>query len=206
MSATSDPKTLSWGCLEEMTSTEKAEIYSKIWHEDIKANESKGCIGSFIFVWGYQTHGAVLSWYGLFDKQKNTFGGVDEISECWTGVPVAKPAPRIENRSKMTLNGKTSGQGVTVVKNSTENTATVAATSPTGEPLAYRWIIFKEGETAADGSMPDGIEGLIEDATKPSITFKAPSVKGGYRLYVFVTDEANHKVALACIPFLVKDN
>lgn len=206
MSATSDPKTLSWGCLEEMTSTEKAEIYSKIWHEDIKANESKGCIGSFIFVWGYQTHGAVLSWYGLFDKQKNTFGGVDEISECWTGVPVAKPAPRIENRSKMTLNGKTSGQGVTVVKNSTENTATVAATSPTGEPLAYRWIIFKEGETADDGSMPDGIEGLIGDATKPSITFKAPSVKGGYRLYVFVTDEANHKVALACIPFLVKDN
>ncbi len=206
MSPSSDPKELSWGCLEEMTSTEKAEIYNKIWREDIKPNESKGCIGSFIFVWGYQTHGAVLPWYGLFDKQKNTFGGVDEISECWTGVAVTNPAPRIENRSKMTLNGKTSGEGVTVVKNSTGNIATVEATSPSGETLNYHWLIYKEGDKLADGSMPDGIEGLIEDATKPTISFKAPSIKGGYRLYVFVTDEVNHKVALACIPFLVKDN
>lgn len=205
MSSTSDPKELSWGCLEEMTSTEKAEIYEKIWREDIKPNESKGCIGSFIFVWGYQTHGAVLPWYGLFDKQKNSFGGVDEISECWTGTTIDKPAPRIENRSKMTLNGKTSGEGVSVIKNST-NTATVEATSPSGETLNYHWLIYKEGDKLADGSMPDGIEGLIEDASKPTISFKAPSTKGGYRLYVFVTDEVNHKVALACIPFLVKDN
>lgn len=205
MSTSSDPKELSWGCLEEMTSTEKAEIYAKIWREDIKSNESKGCIGSFIFLWGYQTHGEVLSWYGLFDKQGNTFGGVDEISECWTGKAINNPAPRIENRSKMTLNGKTSGAGVSVVKNST-NTATVEATSPTGEKLTYRWLINKEGDKLADGSMPDGIEGLIEDATKQTISFKAPSTKGGYRLYVFVTDNSNHKVALACIPFLVKDN
>ncbi|MBQ2796217.1 MAG: glycosyl hydrolase family 2 [Tidjanibacter sp.] len=206
MSASSDPKELSWGCLEEMTSTEKAELYGKVWRENIKSNESKGCIGSFIFVWGYQTHGEVLTWYGLFDKERNTFGGVDVISECWTSKPVSKPAPRIENRSKMTLNGKTSGAGVSVVKNSTGNTATVDATSPSGAPITYRWLINKEGEALADGSMPDGIEGLIEDNTKPTITFKAPSIKGGYRLYVFVTDEQNHKVALACIPFLVKES
>lgn len=206
MSASSDPKKLSWGCLEEMTSTEKAEIYKKIYNNDIKPNESKGCIGSFIFLWGYQTHGEVLSWYGLFDKQKNSFGGVDEISECWTGVAVTNPAPRIEDRSKMTLNGKTSGEGVSVIQGSTDNTATVEATSPTGEPLSYRWLINKEGEALENGSIPDGIEGLIADATKPSITFTAPSTKGGYRLYVFVTDEKNHKVAMACIPFLVKEN
>ena len=131
---------------------------------------------------------------------------MDVISECWTGKPVSNPAPRIENRSKMTLNGKTSRAGVSVVKNSTGNTATVEATSPTGELLTYRWLINKEGEALADGSMPDGIEGLIEDNTKPTITFKAPATKGGYRLYVFVTDEKNHKVALACIPFLVKES
>ena len=203
MSTSSDPKKLSWGCLEEMTSTEKAEIYSKIWREDIKANESKGCIGSFIFLWGYQTHGDVLSWYGLFDKSKNTFGGVDEISECWTGVAVDKPAPRIENRSKMTLNGKVSKDNVTLTAGSTGNTASVEATSPTGEPLKYRWFIIKDERLANGNAMPDGIEGLIPEPGKPEITFTAPAA-GQYRLYVFVTEEVNKKVAMACIPFLVK--
>lgn len=203
LSASSDPKTLSWGGLEEMTSTEKADIYEKIWRDDIKAKEAQGCVGSFIFLWGYQTHGDVLSWYGLFDKSRNTFGGVDKISECWTGVPVEKPAPRIENRSKMTLNGKTSGDGVTLVAASTGNTAQVEATSPTGEPLNYRWFIIKDERLANGTAMPDGIAGLIPDPGKPEITFTAPEA-GQYRLYVFVTEEVNHKVAMACIPFLVK--
>lgn len=211
LSSSTDPKELPWqtskgAALEEMTSTEKAAIYSKIWKNDIKANEKNGCIGSFIFLWGYQTHGEVLSWYGLFDKKRNSFGGVDEISACWTGKTIDNPAPRIEDRKQMTLNGKYSGDGVKIVKGSTGNTASVNATSPTGEPLTYRWIINKEIEAAADGSMPDGIEGLITDPTKANIEFKAPSTAGPYRLYVFATDEKNHKVALACIPFLVTEN
>ena len=52
--------------------------------------------------------------------------------------------------------------------------------------------------------MPDGIAGLIAEDGKAEVTFTAPSEKGGYRLYVFVTDEVNKKSALACIPFLVK--
>ena len=203
LSGSTDPKTLSWGGLEEMTSTEKADIYEKIWREDIKANESKGCIGSFIFLWGYQTHGDVLSWYGLFDKSRNTFGGVDKISECWTGVPVEKPAPRIENRSKMTLNGKTSNASVTLAAGSTDNVAKVEATSPTGEPLKYRWFIIKDERLANGNAMPDGIAGLIPDPSKTEITFTAPDA-GQYRLYVFVTEEVNKKVAMSCIPFLVK--
>ncbi len=209
LTTSTDPKTLPWTAannkkaLEELTSTEKAAFYSLIWTRDIKANENKGCIGSFIFLWGFQTHGEVLSWYGLFDKQKNSFGGVDEISACWTGKTIENPAPRIENRSKMTLNGKISSDGVNVVAGSKDNTATVEATSPTGKPLTYRWLINKEGEALSNGSMPDGIEGLIADNTKATITFTAPAA-GAYRLYVYVTDEANHKVAMACIPFLAK--
>lgn len=209
LTASTDPKEFSWissgtnKALEEMTSTEKAAIYSQIWKNDIKAKESQGCIGSFIFLWGFQTHGEVLSWYGLFDKQKNSFGGVDEISACWTGKAVENPAPRIENRKKMTLNGKISTEGVSVVANSKDNTATVEATSPTGKPLTYRWFINKEGEALADGSMPDGIAGLIADPTKPTITFTAPGA-GAYRLYVYAIDEANHKLAMACIPFQAK--
>ena len=220
LSANTDPRQLSWKSasgkviLEEMTSTEKAAIYKSVWKNDIKAKESKGCIGSFIFLWGYQTHGEVLSWYGLFDKDKNSLGAVDEISACWTGKTVDNPAPRIENRKKMKLNGETSAQthsgsswvGVTpLAKGSTGNTATVEATSPSGAPLTYRWFIFKEGDAAADGSIPDGIEGLIEDATQPNIIFTAPYAAGAYRLYVYAIDQTNKKVATACIPFLVED-
>jgi len=204
LSASSDPKTLPWGGLEEMTSTEKAAIYSKIWREDIKANESKGCIGSFIFVWGYQTHGDVLPWYSLFDMKGNSFGGVDEISECWTGQKIANPAPRIEDRSKMTLNGKTSGQGVEVAAGSTGNIAKVEATSPSGQPLNYHWLINKDERLPNGTSMPDGIAGLIVKDGESEATFTAPTETGAYRLYVFVTDQTNHKSALACIPFLVK--
>ena len=104
------------------------------------------------------------------------------------------------------MNGKTSGDAVTVLANSIDNVASVEAISPGGHQLTYRWLINKEAEALEDGSMPDGIEGLITDPTKSEITFTAPSVKGGYRLYVFATDEVNHKVAMACIPFLVKEN
>ena len=204
LSSTSDPKILPWKCLEEMTSTEKAEIYSRIWREDIKPYESKGCIGSFIFVWGYQIHGDVLPWYSLFDMKRNSLGGVDEISECWTGVPVANPAPRIENRSKMTLNGKTSGQGVELTAGSTGNVAKVDAVSPTGQPLTYHWLINKDERLPNGTSMPDGIAGLVAEDGKSEVTFTAPADKGPYRLYVFVTDQANKKAAVACIPFLVK--
>lgn len=210
INSTTDPKALPWNgasgkaALEEKTSTEKAAIYKAVYNKNIKNNEVNGCIGSFVFLWGYQTHGEVLSWYGLFDKQMNSFGAVDEISACWTGVEVTNPAPRIENRSKMTLNGKISTDGVKVVAKSEGNTATVEATSPTEKPLTYRWIINKEGEALENGSMPDGIEGLIADNTKPTITFTAPAA-GPYRLYVFVTDEENHKAAMACIPFLAEE-
>jgi hypothetical protein len=103
----------------------------------------------------------------------------------------------------MTLNGKTSGEGVTIVAGSTGNVAKVEATSPTGETLAYRWFIIKDERLANGNAMPDGIAGLIQDPGKKEITFSAPDA-GQYRLYVFVTDEVNKKVAMACIPFLVK--
>ena len=53
-------------------------------------------------------------------------------------------------------------------------------------------------------SMPDGIAGLVAEDGKSEVTFTAPADKGPYRLYVFVTDQANKKAAVACIPFLVK--
>ena len=84
------------------------------------------------------------------------------------------------------------------------NEAKVTATDPDGDALTYDWMIMKEKTASSDGSLPDGITGLIDDNTQKDITFKAPSTVGNYRLIVFVRDVKNKKVASAVIPFSVQ--
>lgn len=62
-------RVLPWGGLVEQTSSEKEADYLKAYQENIAVNKDNGCLGSFVFLWGYQTHGEVLTWYGLFDKK-----------------------------------------------------------------------------------------------------------------------------------------
>ncbi len=196
-----DGPTVGKGALIEETSTEKEARYLEIC-QALKEHEGF-CLGSFAFVWGYQKHGEVLNWYGLFDKNGYSYGAVDALQYCWTGEYPSQRAPRIESRDDMTMNGKTAKEAISVAPKS-DNTANVVAVSPSEVKLTYKWIIFKEGDTAEDKSIPDGMEGLIEDGSKSEIKFKAPAGAGAYRLYVFVKDDVNKKIASACIPFQVK--
>lgn len=184
----------------EETSTEKETIYQQIWDNDIKANESKGCLGSFVFVWGYQNHGEVLNWYSLFTVDHYSYGACDAMQKCWTGEWPAARAPRIESRDDITMNGLTAKDAIRVAVGSS-NTAKVKVVASTEVNLRYHWIIYQEGGHKSDGSMPDGIAGLFTDNTLSEVTFKAPSTAGAYRLYVFVLDDVNKKAASACVPF-----
>lgn len=194
---------LPWGALVEQTSTEKEAIYLKAYQENIAANKDNGCIGSFVFLWGYQTHGEVLTWYGLFDKKEYTFPAVDAMQYVWTGSYPTNRAPVIATRNDILMNGKKAEEAITVAPLSA-NKATVTATDPDGDALTYDWMIMKEKTASADGSLPDGITGLIADHTQKDITFNAPTQPGGYRLIVFVRDNQHKKVASAVIPFLVQ--
>lgn len=193
---------LPWGALVEQTSTEKESDYLVCMRDHIKPNYSNGCIGSFVFIWGYQTHGEVLNWYGTFDKKGYSYGSVDAMVYCWSGSYPANRAPMIASRSDITMNGKVAEDKIYVNAGSA-NTAIVTASDPDGDALSYDWMIMEEGTADTDGSMPKGITGLITDNTKASISFKAPTKAAGYRLYVFVRDDANKKVASAVIPFKV---
>ena len=186
--------------LVELTSTQKAADYVTAWN-DVLATGAKG---GFAFQWGYQTHGDVLTWFGMHDKDGNTFGVVDELQKVWTGAYPSKRAPIITNRSKMKMNDKTADAGV-IVAASQSCTAYIEASSPSGSALSYKWVVIEENTKDTDGSFPAGIEGLITNPSASSISFKAPSKAGAYRLYAFVYDKAASKVASACIPFKVTE-
>ena len=43
-----------------------------------------------------------------------------------------------------------------------------------GDALTYDWMIMKEKTASSDGSLPDGITGLIDDNTKKEINSRLP--------------------------------
>ena len=186
----------------EQTSTQKANIYKSILTNAISANVDNGCIGSCAFVWGYQTSGEVQTWYGLFDTQGYSFAAVDELQYAWTGSYPANLAPEIHNRHSMTMDDGLIGDDNIALTPGSSHTASVTATSPCGAALTYKWAVYPEGGNGSNGS-GTGLTGLITDDTVASISFRAPSTPGNYRLLVFVRDNANRKVASASIPFQV---
>ena len=202
LSSSSDPPETSWGTCVEQTSTQKANIYKSIYSNCISANINKGCIGSCVFVWGYQTSGEVQTWYGMFDYKGYSFAAVDEAQYAWTGSYPANRAPVINNRHALTVDGGLIADNNIYLVAGTTHTASVTATSPCGVPLSYQWSIYSEGQAGSNGSGA-GMTGLIPDGTLSSISFKAPGTPGNYRLIVFARDDTNKKVAMASVPFCV---
>lgn len=202
LTVSSDPPQTSWGTCVEQTSTQKANIYKSILANNISNNVNNGCIGSCAFVWGYQTSGEVQTWYGLFDTQGYSFAAVDELQYAWTGSYPANLAPVIHNRHSMTMDDGLIGDDSITVTPGSSHTASVTATSPCGAVLSYKWAVYPEGGSGSNGS-GTGLNGLITDNTVASISFRAPSTPGSYRLLVFVRDDGNRKAASASIPFQV---
>lgn len=193
-----------WGALVEQTSTEKAVVYRQIYQDHIAANASNNCLGGFVFVWGYQSAGDVVTWFGLYDRLGEAFGATDEMEYVWTGQYPFNHAPVIRTRDSLLFNGKRAEDTVIVEANSL-NTGWVHASDPDNDSLRYEWLIIPENSNMAGGdataSLP-ALPGLIISQNGDSARFMAPAAAGNYRLYVYVHDQRG-KIANACIPFKV---
>ncbi len=121
------------------------------------------------------------------------------MTEAWTGRPPANRSPRIERIDW-------DGSAKELIPGSTQK-ARVIAEDPDGDPLTIRWEVRSESMDRREGGdreaePPPHPESFVE-ARGNGFTFKAPTLSGPCRLFVFVADGKGN-AATANVPFLVK--
>ena len=178
----------------EPTSSEKADFLRRTYREVLRPEG--GLLGGYAFVWAWK-HEATSSWFGLLTYEGDTTGMVDALEESWTGRAPADRAPDIS---------AIAGVPPEPVAGGHQFQATVTASDPEGDPLAFRWIVLPElfgKEHHTHSEFPAAVPGTIGDAITPAVTVTAPAKPGTYRLYVWVSDPKRH-TAIANMPFQVR--
>jgi hypothetical protein len=190
-----------WGAPVEQTSSEKAGNYANSYLKVIQPSGDQ-LIGNYVFLWG-QKQERTSTWYGMFLDSGESTEAVDVMHYIWNNAWPANRAPRI---SRVSLNNKVGYDNVTLWPGN-EYEARIAVEDADGDSLSFMWEVRHESVATEVGGdreeIPDRIEGLIEDPTRPEITLKAPGEKGAYRLFVYVYDGQGH-AAHSNIPFYVK--
>jgi hypothetical protein len=190
----------SWGAPVELTSSEKADVILRAWHEVLAAFPGQ-LIGSYVFFWG-QKQERTPTWFGLLLEDGEQTEAVDVMHLAWTGTPAANRTPRVNS---LHIDGQGSRDSVTLVAGRTYETA-FEVVDPDGDPLRYRWEVKRESDaTQAGGDFEErigNIGGLLGDAAAPTTTI-AVGKPGRYRLFAYAFDDHGH-AAHANIPFLVE--
>lgn len=188
------PKTR-WDAPIEASSTEKADFYRQSYEAAVTGNAGT-CIGSYAFLWGNKQE-ATATWFGMLLPNGAPLAAVDVMSHLWTGKARPNLVPRID---KLTVSATDMLKPGQVVK------ATLDARDPEGKPLSVRWILTAEGRerlTAGRGeAVPEGYPQALVSSSKSEATFKMPTSGGGYRIFVYVFDEAGG-AAVANVPIYV---
>lgn len=178
----------------EQTSSDKAVMIRKAY-ETVISNDG-GCLGSYVFIWGWKFE-ASATWFGLITHEGETTAAADVLQELWSGKRPANRAPDIQPVQGVPSTALTAGSPFE---------ASVQATDPEGDPLAFHWSVLPEPKSH-DGSkappMPKPVAGTIANPSGDRVAVKAPAKPGIYRLHVWVKDGKGH-AATANMPFEVK--
>lgn len=195
------PKT-AWDVPIEETSTRKAELYRRRYHQAILADR-KRCLGSYVFLW-QQHQERTHTWFGMFDEQGNESESVEVMFEAWSGNSPVNRAPRIH---LLTIDGKPATDSV-ILGPGQRARAQVEAIDPDSDAIRFVWEVLKEGTTFPYGGQgepkPPAVPEAILQSEGDIVDIRTPAPPGPYRLFVYVYDGRGH-FATANIPFLVKD-
>ncbi len=187
-----------WKAPIEPTSTAKADAYKANYARSI-AGKPGLCLGSYAFLWGNKQE-ATSTWFGMFLPSGERLGAVEVMTEAWTGKPPANRAPRI---AKLVWDGQADP---IEVRPGSSHKAKVAVEDPDGDPLTVRWEVRSESMDRREGgdreSEPPPHPESIVEAVGKDFAFRAPTLTGPCRLFVFVYDGKGN-AATANVPFLV---
>ena len=195
-----------WGVVIEETSTEKGRVYKERYETVIKSDP--WCVGSYVFLWTSNRQERTHTWYNMFHDDGSEKEAVEVMQYEWTGKWPDNRAPRIES---LTIDGLNALENIDL-KAETEHQAHLSVKDPDGDDLQIEWELVPEnkkfGAYAGQGeTKPPSVEGAIisrEEGGK-TIEFKVPGEKGGnFRMFVYAND-GNNNVAVANIPFHVRD-
>lgn len=187
------PKSLAGAPLEQ-TSSEKAEMIRKAYRTTI--TNDGGCLGSYVFVWGWKFE-ATATWFGIFTHEGETTATADALQEVWRAATPANRAPAIE---------PIRGAPKSAVAAGGTFDASVKASDPDGDPLAWQWAVLPEPKSPnghKSPPMPKSVSGAIAKVSGDRVSVTAPDKPGIYRLHVWVKDGKGH-AATANMPFEVR--
>lgn len=191
-------KKTAWGAPYEQTGREKLECYKNKY---TKAIETGSCLGSYVFYW-YHKQETTHTWFGMFDENERETPLPKLMKQLWTGERDANLAPVVDSINI----DKYVRYNDIVLKPGSEHKAFVTASDTDNDDLTYLWEIRPEAVYASYAGQgektPPVLPGLILLQQK-NIAFKAPSEKGAYRLFVYVSD-GNNQFSTANLPFLVE--
>jgi len=191
-----------WKAPMEESSSEKAATYRHSYTGVILQDPSH-CLGSFVFLWG-QKQEITHTWYGMFGRDGTRSEAVEVMQELWSGKAPGNRAPRVE---ELFIDGRARAVNLYLAPGM-EYTAELVAHDGEDE-LSWAWEIKAEVEPApyaGQGEVPaEPIPGLIEDAGKAKISFKAPGKEGAYRLFAYAYDGKGNW-GYANYPFYVRSH
>lgn len=190
-----------WGAPIEENSTLKAANYLKRYKKGIEV-DSLQCVGSYVFLWGNKQE-RTPTWYGIFLDNGMETESVDVMHYIWNGSWPDNRTPQINS---FTINNKTAYESITMNRDE-EIRAELAVFDPEGDELEFTYEILYESKDLQDGGdyeeKPEAIKLDIVSKEDGNIVLKTPEAAGEYRLFVYVTDGANH-AATANIPFKIE--
>jgi len=198
-----------WECLQtpwkssiEETSSEKAAVYKTRYEYGVEKDKAT-CMGSYVFLWG-QKQERTPTWYGLFTQAGEESEVINVIQYLWTGSWPANKAPHIYS---LQLNKQKATDNI-YLKPGVSLHVTATVTDPENDKLIYRWEILPEPVNLSQGGDHEDSPSPVKNAftnnrNNGTVTVRAPSKAGAYRIFVYATDGHNN-VATANIPFYIK--
>ena len=174
----------------EQTSSEKAAFIRRGYDEVIL--KAEGCLGSYIFVWGWKFE-ATATWFGMHTHDGKTTETLDVMEGKWSGKVPSNRAPSVQTIKGLPASSIAPG---------TSFRAQSVASDPEGDPLTWQWAVLRE-TLSAKLTKPTPLKDVIISTTENRAEVKAPNKAGDYRLYLWVSDGKGH-AATANVPFTVK--